>query len=72
MPLGEASGEELEMTGEARTHTQTMMTAQQGAGAERELKFVADPKTFKVALARVDEKDLNSAITQLRIAGDAV
>jgi hypothetical protein len=47
MPLGEASGEELEMTGEARTHTQTMMTAQQGAGAERELKFVADPKTFK-------------------------
>ena len=51
MPLGEASGEELEMTGEARTHTQTMMTAQQGAGAERELKFIADRKAFKAALA---------------------
>src|SRR5271165_3985775 len=48
MPLGDA---EVEMTSEARTHTQTMMTAQQGARAEWDLKFATDPKTFRVALA---------------------
>ncbi len=39
------------MTREAHMHTQTMMPARQGAGVERELKFVADRKTFKAAVA---------------------
>jgi hypothetical protein len=39
------------MTLEAHTHTQMMTSAQRGSGAERELKFVADRKTLKAALA---------------------
>ncbi len=39
------------MNREAHTHKQTMARAHEGAGAERELKFVADRKIFKAALA---------------------
>jgi hypothetical protein len=43
MPLGEASGEELEMTGEARTHTQTSISNAGPAACTLKLLSAADP-----------------------------